>query len=80
MRSPMAWNHRHGAALSRSTAVLFASLLSAVPLKDKRTVKRIHFEGYSFQMFAWSLQLSLSFLLIPIRPMQRSFVALMKTI
>lgn len=80
MGSPMAWDHRHGAALLCSTAVIFVSLLSAIPLRDKYEEKRIHFEGYNFQMFAWRLQLSWSFLMIPIRPMQRSFVALMKTI
>lgn len=80
MGSPMAWDCRHGAALPCSTAMMFVSLLSAIPLKDKHTEKRIHFKGYIFQMSAWRLQLSLSFLPIPIRPMQRSFVALMKTI
>lgn len=40
MGSPMAWDCRHGAALPCSTAMMFVSLLSAIPLKDKHTEKK----------------------------------------
>lgn len=80
MGSPTAWDHRHGVALPCSTTVIFVFAICHSSERQTHIKKRIHFEGYSFQMFAWRLQLSLSFLLVPIRPMQRSFVALMKTI
>lgn len=78
MGSPLAWGCGHRATIPCFTAVVFVSLLSAISLKGKS--KKDTFGR--LQLPNGCLEATTCFVFSPdsYRPMQRNFVALMKTI